>query len=128
MLELDGIAALLLLAFWLYCLYDVITSDESSVRNLPRLIWLFLVLVLPDIGGLAWLLLGRPARAWSPTFTYGNQARQTPRGPDDDTDFLHRVDRERSDRLREAELALAKREEELRRREAELRQREQGES
>ena len=126
MIEFDGVLGLLLLLFWLFCIYDVITSDESSVRNLPKLVWLILVLILPDIGGIAWLALGRPAKPWAPSYTYGDQARRMPRGPDDDADFLHRVDRDRNDRLREAELELTRREEELRRREDDLRRREQG--
>jgi len=128
MLELDGVVGLLLLGFWLFCLYDVITSEEFAVRNLPKMVWLFLVLIIPDVGGIAWLLLGRPERAWSPTFTYGNPAASSPRGPDDNADFLNRVDRERNDRLREAELELARREEELRQREERLRRREQGDA
>jgi hypothetical protein len=36
-------------------------------RNLPKGVWLILVILLPDIGSLGWLLLGRPERAgWRP--------------------------------------------------------------
>jgi hypothetical protein len=67
LLELDGIVGILLLALWIYCIFDVIASDAALVRNLPKTGWLFIVFILPDIGAIAWLLLGRPERAgWRP--------------------------------------------------------------
>ncbi|MEU5842017.1 PLDc N-terminal domain-containing protein [Rhodococcus sp. NPDC047139] len=45
---------------WVGCLVDVICSDEHRVRHLPKLLWLMIVLLLPLIGSLLWLVLGRP--------------------------------------------------------------------
>lgn len=126
LLGLEGIPFLLMLAFWIWCFFDVITTDESLCRNLPKMVWVVIVLILPDVGAIAWLIAGRPQSSVTPRFTYGAAAKTAPRGPDDDTDFLHRVDRDRSDRLREAELELHRRELELREREEELRRRETG--
>lgn len=83
--------------------------------------WLVIVIFLPDVGSLAWLLLGRPLYAgWRP----GDTTRRPPKrviGPEDRHDFP-------SGPLREPqEDRLAAWEEELRRREEELRRREQGE-
>ena len=62
-----GIVPLVVFALWLYCIFDVIASDEALVRNLPRGLWLLLVIVLPTIGSVAWLALGRPLYAsWRP--------------------------------------------------------------
>nr|WP_297418031.1 PLD nuclease N-terminal domain-containing protein [uncultured Nocardioides sp.] len=47
---------------WLYCLVDAITSSEGDVRNLPKLGWIFLVLLFPFVGSVAWLVAGRPQR------------------------------------------------------------------
>ena len=47
---------------WLYCLVDAITSSEGDVRNLPKLGWIFLVLLFPFVGSIAWLVAGRPQR------------------------------------------------------------------
>ncbi|WP_245966539.1 PLDc N-terminal domain-containing protein [Sphaerisporangium album] len=88
---------LALLAFWLYCLFDVITTPEGDVRNLPKLLWVLIVVLLADIGGLLWLLLGRPLsdeavrrrRAGRP----GGHRPPVARGPDDDPDFLRDLDR-----------------------------------
>ena len=48
MLVYDGVGLLLLLALWLFCLIDVITTDESLCRNLPKMAWIFIVFILPD--------------------------------------------------------------------------------
>jgi len=126
MLELEGIPLLLMLAFWIYCVFDAINADESRIRNLPKLVWVFIVLIFFDVGAIAWFVAGRPRAAWQPTFTYGDQARTAPRGPAADVDFLQRVDRGGTQRRREAEVELNRREEELRRREEELRRRDGG--
>jgi hypothetical protein len=47
---------------WLYCLIEAITSNEGDVRNLPKLGWIFLVLLFPFVGSIAWLVAGRPQR------------------------------------------------------------------
>lgn len=55
-----GGLGLVVLVLWVYCLVDAITSDADAVRNLPKPLWVLLVLLLPTAGSLAWLLLGRP--------------------------------------------------------------------
>jgi hypothetical protein len=78
----------LLLAFTVYCLIDVIRSEDSDVRGLPKLVWVLLVLLFPLAGGIAWLVAGRPRR----TKLLGTErlGRPKPRvlGPDDDPEFL----------------------------------------
>ncbi|MFA9446752.1 PLDc N-terminal domain-containing protein [Egicoccus sp. AB-alg6-2] len=120
---LYGAGTLLLFAFTFYCLLDVVLSDEHEVRNLPKLAWVLLVVLVWGLGGLVWLLAGRPVRAGAapgggPTRPvrggppphrtppgphpagrgrpYPPSRPAAPRGPDDDPDFLRRLD----DRLR----------------------------
>ena len=70
MIDVDGFVAVVLLLFWIWALLDCIATDSALVRNLPKPMWLILVLILPDIGALAWLLLGRPEKAhWRPGST-----------------------------------------------------------
>jgi hypothetical protein len=89
MFEVDGLVAAALLLLWVYCIFDVIASDSAVVRNLPKTMWLFIVILLPDIGALAWLLLGRPERAgWRPGDTTQREQRwsggpKEARPPDD---------------------------------------------
>ena len=61
---------LVLRGFWIWALFDCIATDGALCRNLPKGVWLIVVLLLPDIGSLAWLLLGRPEKAhWRPGST-----------------------------------------------------------
>ena len=57
--ETGGLVALVLILFWVWALLDCISTDSALCRNLPKGVWLIIVLLLPDIGSLAWLLLGR---------------------------------------------------------------------
>lgn len=117
-----GFVPLVLLALWLYCIFDVIATDEGLMRNLPKPVWLLIVIFLPNVGSLAWLLLGRPLYAgWRP----GDTSRRPPKrviGPEDRYDFPSGPSRPAPPRplpSREAELAAW--EEELQRREERLR-------
>ena len=68
--ELGGLVGLLLLALWIWALLDVIATDSALCRNLSKGVWLILVLILPDIGAIAWLLMGRPEKgSWRPGST-----------------------------------------------------------
>ena len=60
MLVYEGFGLLLVVALWIFCLVDVIVSKEDECRNLPKLLWLLIVLMLPDVGSVLWLIVGRP--------------------------------------------------------------------
>jgi hypothetical protein len=124
-----GLIGLAVLALWVYCIFDVIATDDPLVRNLPKVVWLLIVIFVPTIGSIAWLLLGRTEQAG---FAPGGSSyraeprargvdRSTPRSygviaPDDDPRFLAELD-DRAKRLREWEDDLKRREDDLRRRE-----------
>lgn len=110
MLFADGTLALVLLALWVFCLIDVITSAESDIRNLPKMAWLFIVLILPDIGSIAWLVAGRNWQGRTGSYRsntvagkaypeYDRPGRAVPANPDDDDAFLKQV-RERAEAQR----------------------------
>lgn len=87
LLPVGGLFALALLGFWIWALFDCITADSASVRNLPKGIWIFLVVILPDIGSLAWVLWGRPEkRKWRPGAADYSAPRR-PLGIEDDPGF-----------------------------------------
>jgi hypothetical protein len=68
--EAEGIVFVALFLFWLWALLDCIATDSALCRNLPKVVWIILVLILADIGAFAWLLLGRPERSsWRPGST-----------------------------------------------------------
>jgi hypothetical protein len=86
-LEAEGIVAVALFLFWVWALFDCIATDASRCRNLPKGVWLILVLLLPDIGSLAWVLLGRPERAgWKPGRP--DSSRRRPLGLEDQPRYL----------------------------------------
>ncbi|HET7487823.1 MAG TPA: PLD nuclease N-terminal domain-containing protein [Acidimicrobiales bacterium] len=123
--DAGGIFFVALLGLWLYCLFDVIGTDESLCRNLPKMVWLLLVLFLPDAGALAWLIMGRPRNTtWEPG---SSVYRAAPRGVDAEPEHLLRPTEGVSDVVSEREelARLRVREEQLRRREKELREREE---
>ena len=48
------------LALYIYTFIDLASARSDDVRLLPRLVWLLVVLVVPVVGCVAWLVLGRP--------------------------------------------------------------------
>ena len=115
-----GLVGVALIALWAYCIFDVISTDEALMRNMPKVLWLIVVIILPTVGSVAWLLLGRPEGAGlrpGDTSTY-KPPRPRPRSlaPDDDPAFLAGLDEE-TKRLKAWEDDLKRREDDLRRRE-----------
>ena len=89
---------------WVYTLVDTIRTDESRVRGLPKLAWVFVVILLPLVGSVLWFLIGkdRPGRAAPRPATQQ-------RAPDDDPAFLGRIgmEQDREQRIRKLEERLA---------------------
>jgi hypothetical protein len=120
-----GLVGIGFLVLWLYCIYDVITTDEAIIRHLPKVVWLLIVIFLSDLGSILWLALGRPqiwTRQVHDPHRYGsNRIRSAPSRPVDDGSFDHLSPivrhREELTRLHMLEAQLRRREEELRRRE-----------
>ena len=57
---------LVLLVLTIYALVDCIQTEESRQRNLPKVLWLLLILIVPLVGPIAWFLAGRPGRRGRP--------------------------------------------------------------
>jgi hypothetical protein len=85
---------LLEMALLVYCLIDCIQTDVP--RNLSKTTWVFVIILLPIVGGVAWLVAGRPEHQprrnvpWPTTQTAGFPEYERPRrtSPDDDPEFL----------------------------------------
>ncbi len=105
MLDVGGLVFIGLVLFWVWALYDVATVEPSQVRNLPKVVWVVIVVLLfPllfDIGAILWCLLGRPARVASPNRPQGQ--RRPRRAPDPQPDIDLQGQRVVTDR-RSAEL------------------------
>ena len=90
------IVVLVLIGVTVYALVDCLRTDGPDLRVLPKPVWLLLIVLLPIGGGVLYLALGRATE--DPT---GPVAR--PLAPDDDPDFLRRLDVERRRLLAEEE-------------------------
>ena len=40
-------------------LVDIITRDNSLIKHLPKITWVFIVIILPLVGSILWFTLGR---------------------------------------------------------------------
>jgi hypothetical protein len=110
MLFFDGALGLVLLAVWLFCIIDVITTPDAQIRNLPKLAWLLIVIALVDLGSIAWLVAGRNWSGNNSLVHKGNRSscfpeydrpgRFVPTNPDDDEAFLRQL-RERAEQQRQ---------------------------
>jgi hypothetical protein len=125
-IRLYGLFFLIDMALLVIALIDCLSTDEYAVRNLPKVVWVFLILLFSPIGAIAWFVAGRPQRAgvgragaWRPGRGFPERERPRPVAPDDDPEFLGRVARDR----REDEEMFKKWEADLKRREEELRRR-----
>lgn len=129
-----GVVGLALTVFWIYSILDVISTDSLVCRNLPKPLWVFVVLFFPTVGALAWWIVGRPERA---SLSLGGKPKPrrpkpltaAPRGIEDMPDWPKKADEmlknrpnkdeirraadERSKKLREWEAGLIKREKAL---------------
>lgn len=111
MLYFGGLFGVLVLGLTIFAVVDVITTDEGSARNLPKMMWLLLVLLFPLVGSVAWLVAGRPVvgsgrarfgahERGAPAFPeYDRPGRFAATGADDDQEFLRRC-RERAEEQR----------------------------
>jgi hypothetical protein len=118
-----GIVAIGFVVLWIYCIVDVITTDDAIVRHLPKIVWLLIVVLVPDIGSLLWLGLGRP-RVWTqrpqapgrrPAVALATSIESPLDDPSLDTLSPTVRWREEQARLRVWETQLKRREEDLRR-------------
>ncbi|MBW9204544.1 PLDc N-terminal domain-containing protein [Mumia sp. zg.B53] len=79
-----AIPVIIVVAFAVYALFDVIATPPDRVRYLPKPLWAIVALV-PALGVATWLVFGKVR-----TKPAGPPRPQRPiaRGPDDDPDFL----------------------------------------
>ncbi|MET7403200.1 PLD nuclease N-terminal domain-containing protein [Dactylosporangium sp. NPDC005572] len=132
MVRLYGLLFLVNLALLVIALIDCLSTDEDEIRNLPKIAWVFIILLFSPVGAIVWFVAGRPQRAvaraggeWRAGGGFPEATRPSTRSmaPDDDPEFLRGLAKGR----REDEEMFSKWEADLRRREEELRRREEEE-
>jgi energy-coupling factor transporter transmembrane protein EcfT len=101
LLASSGFFTLLLVAVWLYALFDALTSPEDKIRRLQKPLWILAILLLFALGAFLWFAFGRPRSTRPIGFgggfpgSAGRSHRPGPIAPDDDPDFLRGLNRPR---------------------------------
>jgi hypothetical protein len=88
---------LLLVALVVYTVVDVVNADEDERLGVHPALWVLGIVLLPPLGSIAWLAVRFSRRRPGPS-------RPQPRGPlapDDDPEFLWRLEQERRRREQE---------------------------
>lgn len=102
--------AVVALALLIYCMVECLQTPRHQVRVLPKAAWVFIILLLPLLGPGLWLAFGKArGRSAAPQ-------RRGPAAPDDDPEFLRRVEVERRQQQRREEEARKRAEEQRRKR------------
>ena len=93
------ISALVLTAFWVFTIVDCAVQPATRHRGVSKPVWVLIVVLLPVLGGILWLLIGRSHRA----------GRLIARAPDDDPEFLEKIGTvsDQDERIRRLEEELA---------------------
>ncbi len=93
--------AIFVLAVWIYAIIDCARTDRDSMPGkLPKVAWLALTFFLPILGSCIWLVVS--FRIKHPdglgtafiSFPRSSQQSERPSAPDDDPEFLARLDAE----------------------------------
>jgi hypothetical protein len=100
-------AAALAVGVIVYSLIECARTDSTAMRGLRKGGWIAVILLLPLLGALLWLFMGRPRG------TAGSSGPVRGKGPDDDPQFLRNLEQRR--RQQEQAEKLRRWEEELRR-------------
>lgn len=82
--------AVVVLTLVVYALIDCARTSASEVRVMPKVVWFLVIVFVPAVGAAAWLLVGRVRGSATPP-----PRRSRPVAPDDDPDFLWRLEQDR---------------------------------
>ena len=97
-LVIGGVAAV---ALTIYALVDLSVTQATRLRAFPKPVWIALIVVLPVIGPILWLTIGKNRRATT-----------KPKAPDDDPNFLGTLGESADERIQRLEEELRKLDEE----------------
>jgi hypothetical protein len=103
-----AIPILIIVGLAIYSFFDVLQTDEDRIRRYPRMFWLIMVLI-PVLGAALWWTVGRPKRGRGgygpPRVIHLRGGASRPAAPDDDPNFIKRLDEEAWRRKRDEQRA-----------------------
>lgn len=92
-----AIPILIIVGLAIYSFFDVLQTDDERIRRYPKTFWLVMVLI-PVLGAALWWTVGRPKRARGgygpPRVINLKGGSSRPAAPDDDPNFIKRLDEE----------------------------------
>ncbi|QAY64321.1 hypothetical protein ET495_15155 [Xylanimonas allomyrinae] len=94
---LRALLTLAVLGLVVYALTDLAGTRKDQTGGLPKWLWVVVIVLMPVVGSLVWIVFRR----------LGGRSSQGPAGPsgplapDDDPEFLWRLDQERKRRERQ---------------------------
>lgn len=80
------VPAFIAVALLIYGLIDCVQTRKTKTLYMPKAVWILIIVVLPIVGPGAWLLFGKNQENGEP------EPRR--RAPDEDPDFLWKLDRD----------------------------------
>lgn len=97
------LGTLLLIGLIVFCVIEIVRSDDDERLGVHPALWVLLVVLFPLVGCIVWLAVSRTRRGSRAQrgFPGPAQAPPAPVAPDDDPEFLWRLEQER--RRRQAE-------------------------
>ncbi|MEJ6542503.1 PLD nuclease N-terminal domain-containing protein [Brachybacterium paraconglomeratum] len=102
-----GIMAVLSIALTVFALAECVQTQDDKVRGVPKWAWIVLIVLIPWVGPLTWLFVGKE-RSWGRGSSGSpGPRRDGPLAPDEDPEFLRKLDedirRERRERRERGE-------------------------
>ncbi|WP_084469451.1 PLD nuclease N-terminal domain-containing protein [Jiangella gansuensis] len=100
------------IALLVYALIDCLQTDSARFRSLNRFIWVAIIVLIPLVGPLLWLAIGKAREQRRPV-----PPPSRPVAPDDDPEFLRQlrdIDTKHEKMLGEWEADLRRREQRMR--------------
>ncbi|WP_136088997.1 PLD nuclease N-terminal domain-containing protein [Auritidibacter ignavus] len=101
--------AIVALGVMIYAFVECMQTPRERIRTLAKPAWLVIIALVPAVGALLWLFFGHRRTLPQPgslgsSPQRGKQQPARPKSPDDDDEFLRRLDIQRRQKAREEQL------------------------
>lgn len=96
-----NLLALVVVGLIVYTVIDVVRSDERERLGVSTVLWIAFMVLVPVIGSVTWLLVRRTSGARAARGPGLGTVPHAPLAPDDDPEFLWRLEQDRRRRERE---------------------------
>ncbi|MEP6482583.1 MAG: PLDc N-terminal domain-containing protein [Rhodoglobus sp.] len=78
---LQIVLSVITLALMIFALVEVITSENWQIQHLPKVLWILLIIILPLIGSVIWIIVGKDRSTSNNRGTSNDRRSSNGRGP-----------------------------------------------